>query len=586
MIIVFLLLPLVSSQLRPTSVPFPRVKRDATNSSSHNKNVDIQEYYWRLFEYNNRILADMRKRFIQENKAFTQSAAFNVGTSSDSIEEEKSVEEERSVVSKIEDEFCTSDKTIIEKLLHSYNSFKTPSETGVTVWIEVWVQEVNAVNEITSDFDMDIYVTELWMDDALRYEHLNPCKYNLSLNSEILEKIWKPNTVFINSKSAHIHMSPFKNVFLMIYPNGTVWVNYRVQVKGPCSMDFSSFPMDHQLCYLTLESFSYNNKEVDMQWTNSTSAPLSLLKEEIVLPDFVLSNYSTYIKTEIYPAGMWNELTMTFTFTRRYGWYIFQAYIPTYLTIFISWISFCLGAKMMPARTMLGVNSLLALTFQFGNIMRNLPRVSYVKALDVWMLVCLTFVFSSLLELAIIGSISSRREAREKSPPPPPRRRSHEEGGTHAALLHRLNQVDKSSMSMSPRLCRNHCSSEGDTTTSSPMPTLHAMTNYGTLEETDHDTSAKFIISRRIKAKREDRLLLVDETSFSPPTIEKCLIHSPFTGELIRSERKGIFGRVWDWAGSLSTDRIDTFSIWLFPSLFGIFNIIYWSYYLSRPGPP
>lgn len=38
----------------------------------------------------------------------------------------------------------------------------------------------------------------------------------------------------------------------------------RVQVKGPCSMDFSSFPMDHQLCYLTLESFSYNNKEVSV----------------------------------------------------------------------------------------------------------------------------------------------------------------------------------------------------------------------------------------------------------------------------------------------------------------------------------
>lgn len=72
---------------------------------------------------------------------------------------------------------------------------------------------------------------------------------------------------------------------------------------------------------------------------------------------------------------------MTFKFKRRFGWYILQAYVPTYLTIFISWISFCLGANTVAARTMLGVNALLALTFQFGNIMRNLPRVSYVKAL-------------------------------------------------------------------------------------------------------------------------------------------------------------------------------------------------------------
>uniref|UniRef100_A0A0R3RQU0 Ligand-gated ion channel 50 n=1 Tax=Elaeophora elaphi TaxID=1147741 RepID=A0A0R3RQU0_9BILA len=365
-----------------------------------------------------------------------------------------------------DDHVCSSDKKIIEVLLQKYKEHKTPSEEGVTVWIEIWVQEVNSINEITSDFDMDIYVTELWVDKALRYDDMNPCKHNVSLSNEILDKIWKPNTVFINSKSASIHKSPFTNLFLMIYPNGTVWANYRVQVKGPCQMDFTSFPMDEQTCLLTFESFSYNNQEVDMRWID-TKEPLILLKDRIILPDFVLSNYNTSIQLK-YPAGIWNELTMTFTFTRRYGWYIFQAYVPTYLTIFISWISFCLSVKMIPARTMLGVNSLLALTFHFGNIMRNLPRVSYVKAFDVWMLSCLSFVFCSLLELAIIGSIN------------------------------------------------------------------------------------------------KEEALLLDSNDASRNRLRKTLL--PYQ----------------KYTSCWTADRIDRISITLFPSLFTIFNIIYWSYYLSR----
>ncbi|CAL2049968.1 unnamed protein product [Caenorhabditis brenneri] len=472
--------------------------------------------------------------------------------------ESQSAEQSLEAVTKEDDDDqCTSDKTIIEKLLDNYKSFRTPSETGVIVWIEVWVQEVNSVNEITSDFDMDIYVTELWMDSALRYEHLNPCKYNLSLNSEILDQIWKPNTVFINSKSANIHKSPFKNVFLMIYPNGTVWVNYRVQVKGPCTMDFSAFPMDQQSCHLTLESFSYNNQEVDMQWMNWTT-PLSLLKKEIVLPDFVMTNYSTSLKNEIYPAGVWNELTMTFVFSRRYGWYIFQAYIPTYLTIFISWISFCLGPKMIPARTMLGVNSLLALTFQFGNIMRNLPRVSYVKALDVWMLVCLTFVFCSLLELAIIGSMGARSENRQAAQQQKQQEEesSKQQKGRESACSH---MISPASCPNSPRICRNHVPNE--------MP--QSFKSYGS---TDPRMRKRLIIassstiSHAPNANRAEKVLLLDgleETQFSQVDTKYSSMAS------IKMKKQ--------W----TTEEIDQMSMIVFPGLFTVFNIIYWTYYLT-----
>ena len=66
----------------------------------------------------------------------------------------------------------------------------------------------------------------MWLDPALNFEHLSPCKENLSLSYQVLDRLWTPNSNFVNSKVAMILESPFPNVFLMLYPNGTVWVNY------------------------------------------------------------------------------------------------------------------------------------------------------------------------------------------------------------------------------------------------------------------------------------------------------------------------------------------------------------------------
>ncbi|EPB77177.1 Neurotransmitter-gated ion-channel ligand binding domain protein [Ancylostoma ceylanicum] len=295
---------------------------------------------------------------------------------------------------------CTGDDAIIDHILNGYNKLELPGGG------HIWVQEVSKIIEITSEFELDIYVTERWTDPALAYAHLNPCKSNMSVDGRtILDKIWNPHACFVNSKLANIHSSPFKNIFLQIYSNGSIWHNYRIKLTGPCSNTLRTFPIDQQRCMLFYESFTHNHEQVEMEWID-TVPPITIMKGNITLPDYVLVDFSASSELRLYPPGIFNELIATFTFQRLYGFYILQVYVPAYISVFISWVSFYLGAEQIPSRTTVGVNSLLALTFQFGSVVNNLPKTSDVKAIDVWILSSMAFIFASLIELAVVGYLS------------------------------------------------------------------------------------------------------------------------------------------------------------------------------------
>uniref|UniRef100_A0A914LQ52 Uncharacterized protein n=1 Tax=Meloidogyne incognita TaxID=6306 RepID=A0A914LQ52_MELIC len=184
---------------------------------------------------------------------------------------------------------------------------------------------------------------------------------------------------------------------------------FRLNVRAPCKMDLKMFPFDSIVCHLIFESYSFNTEEVRLVWHET---PVTMM-EKVELPDFDLIGWGTDHERLEYPNGIWDRAQVKFTFARRYGFYLFQSYFPTSLTVISSWVGFFFDVRSVSARITLGVSSLLALTFQFGNVLRHLPRVSYIKCLDVWMIFSVIFIFLTLVELSIICQLNRWERERQ-----------------------------------------------------------------------------------------------------------------------------------------------------------------------------
>jgi len=65
--------------------------------------------------------------------------------------------------------------------------------------------------------------------------------------------------------------------------------------------------------------------------------------------------------------------------------------------VVISWVSFWLNRNASPARVSLGVTTVLTMTTLMSSTNAQLPKISYVKSIDIYLGTCFVMVFASLL---------------------------------------------------------------------------------------------------------------------------------------------------------------------------------------------
>ena len=87
----------------------------------------------------------------------------------------------------------------------------------------------------------------------------------------------------------------------------------------------------------------------------------------------------SYITIFISLPGEYSCLKVTLLFKREFSYYLLTIYVPSCMLVIVSWISFWLDSKSVPARVSLGVTTLLTVSTQTAGVNRSLPPVAYTK---------------------------------------------------------------------------------------------------------------------------------------------------------------------------------------------------------------
>ncbi|KAM8835448.1 glycine receptor, alpha 4b isoform X2 [Synchiropus splendidus] len=246
-------------------------------------------------------------------------------------------------------------------------NFKGPP---VNVTCNIFINSFGSITETTMDYRLNVFLRQQWNDPRLAYKEYPDD--SLDLDPSMLDSIWKPDLFFANEKGANFHEVTTDNKLLRIFQNGNVLYSIRLTLTLSCPMDLKNFPMDSQICIMQLESFGYTMNDLIFEWLDVGAVQVA---DDLVLPQFLLKEEKGLgYCTKHYNTGKFTCIEVKFYLERQMGYYLIQMYIPSLLTVILSWVSFWINMDAAPARVGLGITTVLTMTTQSSGSRASLPK--------------------------------------------------------------------------------------------------------------------------------------------------------------------------------------------------------------------
>ncbi|KAM7364167.1 glycine receptor alpha 1 isoform 7-T17 [Cochliomyia hominivorax] len=423
--------------------------------------------------------------------------------------------------------FREKEKKVLDQILGAgkYDARIRPSGINGTdgpavVRVNIFVRSISKIDDVTMEYSVQLTFREQWTDERLKFDDIQGRLKYLTLTEA--NRVWMPDLFFSNEKEGHFHNIIMPNVYIRIFPNGSVLYSIRISLTLACPMNLKLYPLDRQVCSLRMASYGWTTNDLVFLWKEGD--PVQVVKN-LHLPRFTLEKFLTDYCNSKTNTGEYSCLKVDLLFKREFSYYLIQIYIPCCMLVIVSWVSFWLDQGAVPARVSLGVTTLLTMATQTSGINASLPPVSYTKAIDVWTGVCLTFVFGALLEFALVNYASR--------------------SGLNKANMHKENMKKK-------------------------RRDLEQASIDAASDLLDTDSNATFAMKPLVRHPGDPlalEKLRQCEVHMQPPKRPNCcktwLSKFP-TRQCSRSKRIDVISRI------------------TFPLVFALFNLVYWSTYLFR----
>ncbi|KAH0622146.1 hypothetical protein JD844_024178 [Phrynosoma platyrhinos] len=212
---------------------------------------------------------------------------------------------------------------------------------AIPVGVDVQVESLDSISEVDMDFTMTLYLRHYWKDERLAFpSHTNK---SMTFDGRLVKKIWVPDVFFVHSKRSFIHDTTTENIMLRVFPDGHVL--YSMRGKSKWDLQFNA----------------YTDEDLMLYWKNGNESLKT--DEKISLSQFLIQKFHTtsrlafYSSTGISPflsTGWYNRLYINFTLRRHIFFFLLQTYFPATLMVMLSWVSFWIDRRAVPARVSLG----------------------------------------------------------------------------------------------------------------------------------------------------------------------------------------------------------------------------------------